>query len=227
MSKLSSARAGFFLIVSAAIGLVLLCSSTSVADPVRVTSGVITLTDEPGEVRIAGSGFDVNVAWFPTVLSGTFWFDRCAHFSCSPGSSVDFTATYGFAEGEPQGNAGTVNGINYPSLFAAGTLAFHGPAIAIPSHVDDDESVVLRGPFTFHGSLSVFANEARSGPALFSGELIGRGTATAFGSSQTGMGVRFHDLVYSFESPVPEPSTGVLLIAGAVAAAIGRRRRLS
>jgi PEP-CTERM motif-containing protein len=207
-----------------AIALFLLCSSTSAADPFRVTSGTITLTDEPGEFHVAGSGFDVNLSWFPTVLSGAFWFDHCSSdFRCSPGSTIDFTATYGFSE-SAQGNGGTVNGVSYSRLFPVGMLALHGPDISIPSRLEVGESVTLRGPFAFQGNISVFADEARTGPPVFTGELTGRGTAEAFGHSD-GLGVSFHDLVYSFASPVPEPSTLLLLISGTVTGAMVRRRR--
>jgi hypothetical protein len=62
-----------------------------------------------------------------------------------------------------------------------------------------DESVALRGPFTFQGDISDFTNEAHSGPAVFMGGLTGRGTAEAFGVSN-GLGVSFNDLVYNFDS---------------------------
>jgi hypothetical protein len=79
-----------------AMALVLLCSSASAADPVRVTS----LTDEPGAFHIAGSGFEIKLdEWPPIVLGGTLWFDHCSSdFRCVPGATVDFTATDGFAE---------------------------------------------------------------------------------------------------------------------------------
>jgi hypothetical protein len=43
----------------------LMFPSASVADPVAITSGSITFTDEPGGFHVAGSGFDVFVGWFP------------------------------------------------------------------------------------------------------------------------------------------------------------------
>jgi hypothetical protein len=207
-----------------AIALVLLCSSTSAADPIRVTSGTIELTDEPGTFHIAGSGFEVKLdEWFPIVLGGTLWFDHCSSdFRCLPGATVDFTATYGFAEIPSIG--GIVNGVSHPALFPVGTLAFQGPLITIPSSLEVDQSVALGGSFAFQGDISVFTDETRTGPPLFTGELTGRGTAEALGRSN-GRGVSFHDLVYSFESPVPDPSTLVLLISGTVVGAIRRRRR--
>lgn len=57
--------------------LVLLFGGTSAADPVTVTSGIINFTDEPGGFEVAGNGFGVSFGWFPKVVSGTFWFDRC------------------------------------------------------------------------------------------------------------------------------------------------------
>jgi hypothetical protein len=212
-----------------AIALTLLCSSTSAADPIRVTSGTIQFTDEPGIFDIAGSGFQLTLdEWFPTLLSGPFWFDHCSFdFQCLPGSTIDFTATYGFAGFADLGVVGgTVNGVRYPALFPVGTLAFQGPDLTIPSRLDAGEitEVPLRGPFGFQGDVSVFADEARTGPAVFTGKLTGRGTAEGSGLSD-GQGVTFSQLVYSFESPVPEPSTLLLLISGTITRAMMRHRR--
>jgi hypothetical protein len=195
----------------ATVALVLLFPSASVADPVAITSGRITFTDEPGGFHVAGSGFDVFVGWFPE--GG--W-NPCA--ACAPGSIIDLTRTYTFSE-LFQGHSGMINGVSYDALFTTGELAFVGPVIVAPF---DNEHGPVPGPFTFRGSVSMFSNEARIGPPVFASELIGAGTAGAIGFVSDS-GFELEDLVYRF-APVPEPSTLLMLASGVLGAATLKRR---
>jgi hypothetical protein len=205
-----------------ALAFVLLFGGTSAADPLTITSGVINFTDEPGGFDVAGQDFDLDFGWFPKVVSGTFWFDRC-RAGCPLGSTVDFgTTTYGFHE-QFQGYGGSVNGVSYPELFRIGEVTFTGPVIAIPPTLPETFAR-LEGPFSFHGTVSLFTEPSGTTP-IFSGELTGRGTAKAIVSIDAPGTAIVEDLDYIFGSPVPEPSTLVMLVSGLIGGAAGLRRR--
>jgi hypothetical protein len=212
-----------------ALAAILLCGGTSAADPVTVTSGTIVFTDEPGLFEVAGSGFHVRIGWFPTQESGTPFGDHCAS-GCVSGSTVDLGQTaYTFSDSF-QGIGGIVNGVMYPALFSAGELTFNGPVFIAPAF-DPDVRGIAEGAFTFHGSVSIFTDESRTGPPVFAKELTGQGTARVFGDV-AGPGAPFvllagDDVHYRFASPVPEPSTVIMLVSGLIggAARLSRRRR--
>jgi hypothetical protein len=198
----------------AAVALVLLYGTSTAADPLHITSGRITVTDEPGAFSVAGSDFDVHVGWAPAFRSGA----GCGG-GCPSGGKADLTATYGFSD-LFQGVSGSINGVSYPTLFTDGELTFDGPAFTAPF----SEDVPISAPFTFHGNVFIFDNEGHAGPPLFRGELTGAGTAGVSGLVDSS---RFfvEDVVYTFTSPTPEPSTLVTLISGLLGTATLRRRR--
>jgi hypothetical protein len=207
------------------ITLFLLFRGTAAADPIAVTSGFVAFTDEPGAFRVAGSGFDVAFGFFPQVVSGTFWYDRCAS-GCAAGTAVDFgTTTYTFSESF-QGFGGTVNGIDYPQLFRDGELTFTGPTIVLPSVLDPGAGPLLLGEFTFRGNVSLFTTESRTGPPVFSSELTGRGTARVLGGPISSDLFQVDDVEYTF-APIPEPSTLTMLVPGVIGMATVLRRRRS
>lgn len=222
----------------AALFLVLACQPVS-ADPVSITGGTVIFTDEPGDFRLTGPGFDLQGWWFPSTVRGTFWFDRChpdlTGGGCAPGSRIDFgTTTYGIGFGDSTGidqGSGTIGGVAYDQLFYRGQWTFHGPSVVAPTTFD--ESPLTRdGRFVFEGSLAAYATDSRTGLPLFSANLRGSGTARAYFGVETSLpgGPRLlvHDLDYFFDdtAPVPEPST--LLLAGtALGAAFARYRRRS
>ena len=209
------------------IVLILLFRGTAAADPIAVTSGFVAFTDEPGAFRVAGDGFDVAIGFFPQVVSGTFWHDRCVS-GCAAGTTVDFgTTTYTFSQSF-QGVGGTVNGIDYPELFRGGELTFTGPTVVLPSVFPEPGSPgpLLLGEFTFRGNVSLFTTESRTGPPVFSSELTGRGTARVFGAPISSDLFQVDDLEYTF-APIPEPSTLTMLVPGVIGVATVLRRRRS
>jgi hypothetical protein len=205
----------------------LLAGSTAHAEPLRLTSGVATLTDEPGSFSLAGRGFVVEGGWWPTVVSGTFWWSRCGLPGCTVGAPVNFgTTTYGFAEHESTGR-GVVAGVTYERLFFGGELTFSGPHVtALPTRAGDGPAVPQLGAFSFAGHIAGYADESRVGDPLFALHLVGAGTAAVWFSDATGGRVGLHDLEYRFTNaePIPEPST-VFLLATAVAVAASRLKR--
>ena len=202
----------------------LLVTTLSAAEPVPVTAGVIGFTDEPGVFQISGGGFDVNLGWAPTVIDGTFWFDRCAT-GCAAGGTVDFgTTTYGFSPNF-QGIGGSVNGVFYPELYSTGALTFAGPQVVLMSTVAEPFVARARGVFTFLGHVSLFADAARTLP-VFSTELRGSGIAHVFAEAgPSGAAFTVWDIDYAFGAPVPEPSTLLLFGSGLAAGVSAIRRR--
>ena len=218
--------------LDAVIVLLVLTCNPAGADPITVTSGLVVFTDEPGEFRLVGRGFELSGEMFPSTVRGTFWFDRChpdlTGGGCLPGARIDFgTTTYGVGEGD-QGR-GTIGGVVHDELFYSGEWTFHGPSIIAPTTLDE-QPLVRTGHFLFEGSIFAFPTDSRTGTPLFSASLRGGGTARAFFGVLTSDGssprLLVHDLDYVFEpQPVPEPSTLVLVGAGLGAALTRYRRR--
>jgi hypothetical protein len=206
--------------------LLVLAASPAGADPVNVTAGFATLTDEPGGFSLTGPGFDLNGEWFPRTLQGTFWFDRCAS-GCLPGSTVDFgSTTYGLStDASIAPGQGVIGGVAYDQLFYAGEWTFHGPSVMGPA-TSDESRATADGAFSFEGSIAAFLDESRTGTPLFAAGLQGSGTARVFFGVESGSLIAT-DLDYVFETPgaaVPEPSS-MMLIGTGLALGVSRLRR--
>jgi hypothetical protein len=217
--------------LSAAIVLLIVTCNPVGAEPINVTSGLVVFTDEPGDFRLVGPGFELRGEMFPTTVSGTFWFDRChpdlTGGGCLPGARIDFgTTTYGVGEGD-QGS-GVIGGVVHEELFYSGEWTFHGPSVTAPTRFDEPP-LFRDGLFAFEGSIFAYPTELRTGMPLFSASLHGGGTARAFfglnTSGESGPRLIVHDLHYVFEAqPVPEPST-LLLVGAGLGVVLKRCRR--
>jgi hypothetical protein len=122
----------------------------------------------------------------------------------------------------------TIDGTQYPITQTFGDaeddrFLFSAGDIVIPDGTSN--TLALTSPFTFSGSLDLFAIDPAREPQRFHVgmfDLIGQGTAT------TNL-VRFDDgyaissVTYEFASPTPEPASLLLIATGA--AMLMRRRR--
>lgn len=218
------------VVCSAVVVLMAICRLAA-ADPLTVTSGFVIFTDEPGEFRLTGTGFDLRGSWFPGTVTGTFWYDRC--YLCAGGSLVDFgSTTYTFSTDPSAIAGGSVGGVAFDRLFYDAEFTFNGPLVIALTRLNEDGSTVQTGLFAFEGRIAVFQDESFSGRALFSADLRGSGTADVFFGADTDMNASHpfivNELVYRFEdqTPIPEPATLVLLAAGlGVAVRLKKRGR--
>lgn len=212
------------------------------ADPIQVVSGTFVIhgyLDNRGIFSLtAADGSTVSGGWPYGVAQA---FSGCGGSSCGGGTSVSPVASFTFGVpfyfGEPYASgSAVVGGRAYEHILFGGTLAFSGPAAAIPPRLVESWEgtlVSLTLPFEFTGTLNGYELLGyREAQLRFSQQLAGSGQARlefVADGPVVGEPARFTYLrtTYNFDAtPVPEPATLLLLgtgLAGAVAAA--RRRR--
>ena len=216
------------------IAAALLCSSVAAADPVRfggtaagtvreVTSGEYQVTSgEDGFWNLSGDGF----SFVGTGLGSSLPFWTCGF--CLPGTPVGLDAALLPGDFSDSGTA-DLNGTHYEQVYWTGRLDFDS------EYVTAGADVRASAPFHFTGSLSAFLNETRTGTPLFSTELTGTGTVhirffrelVSDPSVPGGPWAEVFSVRYAFEdqTPVPEPTTLVLIGSGLAGLAASRRRR--
>lgn len=213
----------------AAVFLLLALPCPVAADPIAVTDGFFDI----GFARFAfrtfrfslsgGQDFAISGQQPDGPRQGTFE-PLCTFGPCtttSPSGTVRIVAL----------GSATIDGTQYPltQTFGAGNdlFSFSSGTIVIPDATSS--SLALTSPFTFAGSLDVFAIDVlandgsvhRSHVGMF--DLIGQGTATT-GLVRSGDHYEIRNVTYAFASPTPEPASLLLLATGA-AVLIRRRSR--
>jgi hypothetical protein len=177
------------------------CAVTSAVPVLTATSGRVTFTDEPGGVRLAGSGFELSFGWWPDPLhdAGAAWWHRCP---CAPGTLVDFgdNGRYGVSDRFIVPGRAVIGSVAYEGLFFDGELSFSGPQIMLPPQAGEDTDLLAAsGPFTFEGRFFAYADATRTGTPVLSLHVVGSGMATVvFGSFQGRFHLAGEDLVYHF-----------------------------
>ena len=218
---------------SVAMVVGLLCSSVAAADPVRfvtatsgareVTAGEYEVTSgEAGFLSLSGDGF----SFVGTGLGSSLPFWTCG--LCLPGTPVGLDATLLPGDFIDSGTA-DLDGTHYEQVYWTGRLDFDSEYVTAGADVRGS------APFHFSGTLSAFLDEARTGTPLFSTELTGTGTAhirffrelVSDPGAPGGPWAEVFSVRYAFEdqTPVPEPTTLVLIGSGLAGLAASRRRR--
>jgi hypothetical protein len=214
----------------AAVFLLLALPCPVAADPIAITDGFFDI----GFGRFAfrtfrfslsgGQDFAISGQQPDGPSQGTFQ-PLCTFGPCtttSPSGTVRIVAL----------GSAAIDGTQYPLTQTFGRendlFSFSSGTIVIPDATSS--SLALTAPFTFAGSLDVFAIDVfanddgsvhRSHIGIF--DLIGQGTATA-GLVRTGDHYELRGVTYAFASPTPEPASLLLLATGA-AMLIRRRSR--
>jgi hypothetical protein len=191
------------------------------ADPIVITSGSLTVMGPFGIPRYTISGQNFSVT-----ATGRDQGNTPSCFPCPSGSPISISS---FLVGTTLG-AGTVtiNGTTFNNVFFLGQFSLAAPSVFLPA---DLTSVTVTAPFFFSGFLTgcddplLICNNQ-----IFTTELVGQGTVTAFfdsGIPFNGITLySFRSVTYEFQSvPTPEPMTILLLASGLIGVAAKLRTR--
>jgi hypothetical protein len=185
------------------------------AEPITVTSGVVSISD----VTFPAWGFSLTGFDFQAYGEGptppTTGFSTCALSSCLGDTTLNLGGS--ISPVNAVGRA-TVNGTMYPNTqYPGGLLVFTTGDVVVPPASDPRQFPILSSKFAFTGTLDIAAAGPDGVFPVGSVELVGVGTATGF-FSKTPTGYRLEGITYDFVNPTPEPGSLLLLATGAVMA---------
>jgi PEP-CTERM motif len=193
------------------------------AEPVSVSSGVISLSSEGGLFyTFTGPGFHATKDFAPF-----HWDETALDIGCfnegGCGNQEVASFTTGTFENAPLGSGDAiVGGTSYSNIDFRGSWQLTSPGAPLPD--GPDPFAQLTAPFSFQGTLI----GSREGLDLFEASLIGSGEVRAFiarigpGGWQLDEAAAIQYLFTDAE-PLPEPDT--LLLIGSGLAGLGARRR--
>jgi len=194
---------GLCVVIAATLGVT---PHQAWCDPIRITDGnVVADQEEPfTAVRISGDGLQFVSTETPHVRL------PCIFTLCSPGQFIDLSSTWTAIDTD----GSVVGGVTVSR--AEAVVSFHAALAFLPSLPGGASA-----PFTATG---VVAGLAPNGTVLTRVDVFVAGTLTFFADDlppPSGfVSGYFYDA--SFEAPVPEPSTVILLMVGLGATAVRR-----
>ena len=210
----------------------LLLAAAASADPIRVTSGQLTIPDdEPGGFQFFGPGGFALVehsGGSQFILSSPR--NTCFQVACTSGTRLDLSAVVGGPSPLTPFRVGfgvaDINGQHFftpnePGLLI-GTLRFDAPTIVLPPVEQVPNGVAFSVPFVFHGDITAFApDDLEATTPIFHLNLVGEGT---LGIGLLPFGTRYGevDSVYTFAATT-EPSS-IVLTTTALLGLVRRRR---
>jgi len=202
--------------------MLLVCATPLRADPVKITSGTVET-----ETGIGAAIIEMHGADFFLKTGGDFTAPIRLCQPCPDGTVTTLDGTYSLSN---RGGSLTWNGVTYqdPSFYGRGLFTTGDIVVA------GSGQFTIETPFQFTGFLDVYGFGESLNP-LFTLQLRGIGTALATFRELTDLGEKLHllpsdrGLRYRFEasqvSPVPEPSSVLLIATGLAGLAVRRWRK--
>ena len=141
---------------------------------------------------------------------------------CQPGGTVNLAAEWKQQSTLP--GIAVINGREFKPFFDL-SLSFRAGDATLPPLTLTPDFVGVNVPFTMDGTIALFFDQARTTP-LLSDTITGRGTAGAdFVNFEGGWAFIGHEYLFQpSATPTPEPGTLTLLVTGAVAIVLQRKR---